>query len=191
VTSRLPWLRVTAEGTAIVVSILLAFGIQAWWEGRQQQTELRQLLLLLDTELTRNSRLLEASIAAHDEILAAIEWTVREGSTSVHARPSNPFAAVEVFNPTTGALDALTSSGALGIMEDVELRVLITSLPGLVADLAEKEERATTRREHVRSRVAAKGVRIGDLPPGPRGEPTEYDLPDGHPFFTPSSSTSW
>jgi len=33
------WARVLAEGSAIVVSILLAFGIQAWWEERQERTE--------------------------------------------------------------------------------------------------------------------------------------------------------
>ena len=32
-----PWKRLTAEGMAIIVSILLAFGIDAWWEDRQQQ----------------------------------------------------------------------------------------------------------------------------------------------------------
>ena len=31
---RLPWRRIAAEGSAIVVSILLAFAIQAWWERR-------------------------------------------------------------------------------------------------------------------------------------------------------------
>jgi hypothetical protein len=31
----LPWLRVLIEGVVIVDSILLAFGIDAWWEGRQ------------------------------------------------------------------------------------------------------------------------------------------------------------
>ena len=31
------WSRILAEGSAIVVSILLAFAIQAWWEGRQSR----------------------------------------------------------------------------------------------------------------------------------------------------------
>ena len=36
----IPWLRVFAEGAVIVVSILLAFGIDAWWEGRQERASL-------------------------------------------------------------------------------------------------------------------------------------------------------
>jgi len=35
------WPRILAEGFAIVVSILLAFGIQAWWEGRQDRLDLQ------------------------------------------------------------------------------------------------------------------------------------------------------
>ena len=31
---QVPWLRIMAEGVVIAGSILLAFGIQAWWEAR-------------------------------------------------------------------------------------------------------------------------------------------------------------
>lgn len=45
---RLPWRRIAAEGSAIVVSILLAFAIQAWWERRNldeaYQLQLRSTL---------------------------------------------------------------------------------------------------------------------------------------------------
>ena len=40
----------TAEGAAIVVSILLAFAIDAWWEERQERTEEQQILLDLADE---------------------------------------------------------------------------------------------------------------------------------------------
>ncbi len=35
--AQIPWLRVFVEGVVIVGSILLAFGIDAWWEGVQEQ----------------------------------------------------------------------------------------------------------------------------------------------------------
>ncbi len=41
---QIPWLRVFVEGVVIVGSILLAFGLQAWWEGRQERAEERQAL---------------------------------------------------------------------------------------------------------------------------------------------------
>jgi len=37
-TRSIPWPRILAEGVAIVLSILLAFGIQAWGEGQVQET---------------------------------------------------------------------------------------------------------------------------------------------------------
>ncbi len=39
------WPRLLAEGAAIVVSILLAFGIDAWWDDRQERIEERKILL--------------------------------------------------------------------------------------------------------------------------------------------------
>ncbi len=37
-TRQIPWLRVFAEGVVIVVSVLLAFGIDAWWGGANRAT---------------------------------------------------------------------------------------------------------------------------------------------------------
>jgi len=34
---QIPWLGVFVEGVVIVGSILLAFGIDAWWDGRQER----------------------------------------------------------------------------------------------------------------------------------------------------------
>ncbi len=34
---QIPWLRVFVEGVVIVGSILLAFGIDAWWDGVQER----------------------------------------------------------------------------------------------------------------------------------------------------------
>ena len=36
-TPQIPWLRVLVEGVVIVGSILLAFGLQAWWDGFQER----------------------------------------------------------------------------------------------------------------------------------------------------------
>ena len=37
--AQIPWLRVFVEGVVIVGSILLAFGLQAWWEERIERAE--------------------------------------------------------------------------------------------------------------------------------------------------------
>ena len=42
--SQIPWTRVFAEGLVIVVSILLAFGIDAWWDTRVRRADEQQVL---------------------------------------------------------------------------------------------------------------------------------------------------
>ena len=51
----IPWLRIGAEGVAIVVSILLAFGIQAWWEARADRVLELHLLQGFEVELSRDT----------------------------------------------------------------------------------------------------------------------------------------
>lgn len=150
--------RTLAEGAAIVVSILLAFGVQAWWEDRRESTELEGMLALLLGEVTRNIDMLATAVDAHRELQVAIIASQEAGSW--YALPSNPFFPVEVFNPDNGAFEALIASGLIGQIEDLELRVLISSLPGLVGDLEEKESRAVARRELARNRLASLGVHL-------------------------------
>ena len=48
----IPWGRILAEGAAIVVSILLAFAIDAWWDNRKERFEEHQILLGLEAEFS-------------------------------------------------------------------------------------------------------------------------------------------
>ena len=47
-----PWGRVVVEGIVIVVSILLAFGIDAWWNDSQARDRERSYLVSLQQEFT-------------------------------------------------------------------------------------------------------------------------------------------
>ena len=47
------WGRLSAEGVAIIVSILLAFGIQAWWDQTEQRDDERIVLQSLLTDMSR------------------------------------------------------------------------------------------------------------------------------------------
>ena len=47
------WKRIAVEAAAIVVSILLAFAIDAWWDDRQERIEEREVLLGLKSEFSR------------------------------------------------------------------------------------------------------------------------------------------
>ena len=60
-TYNIPWKRLLAEGTAIVLSILLAFSIQAWWDERQDHVEESAILTSLLPELTELEELVSGT----------------------------------------------------------------------------------------------------------------------------------
>lgn len=84
----IPWLRVGIEMVVIVVSILLAFGIEAWWQSGQERKAVAELKELLRVQMTANVELLDADI---EEALQA------EASLS---------AAVQAISPNPGPITA-------------------------------------------------------------------------------------
>ena len=87
----IPWPRILAEGLAIVVSILLAFWIQAWWEGRQEQSHERIVLQsLLDdlnkkkAQLIAERRDVQAIYESATALLRAATDTEQEFSSRHH-----------------------------------------------------------------------------------------------------------
>lgn len=72
-----PWRRVIGEGLIIVVSVLAALAVDAWWDqGQAKRLELEIQRAVL-AELQADSAALEATIATNQEHLAAIEGFVR------------------------------------------------------------------------------------------------------------------
>ena len=55
----IPWPRIFAEGTIILVSILLAFWIDAWWDGRQAKAAEQVVLHTLLDDLLAKRLLLD------------------------------------------------------------------------------------------------------------------------------------
>ncbi len=62
-TNNIQWKRISAEGAAIVVSILLAFTIEAWWEKYQDRSEEQGILLGLKSEFEQNLGLIEIELS--------------------------------------------------------------------------------------------------------------------------------
>ncbi len=74
---QIPWLRVFVEGVVIVGSILLAFGIQAWWDGRQERASevavLAQLASALEGDLVVLAATYDTQRELHRNLVALIE----------------------------------------------------------------------------------------------------------------------
>lgn len=136
-----PWLRVAVEGAVIVVSILLAFGIDAWWQSAELKREVAQELQSVGRELRRNQDLLEFQIdiigrvvRGDDAMLALMEAGGRAPSVSVPDTLAFLVNTSLTFDPSLGALDALVASGRLAAIPDPETRLRLSGLKAFVED---------------------------------------------------------
>ncbi len=64
----IPWPRIVAEGAAIVISILLAFGIQAWWDAVVEQDREREILTALSDDFNQTRTNLIDGINFHTAV---------------------------------------------------------------------------------------------------------------------------
>ena len=156
----IPWPRILAEGTAIVISILLAFSIQAWWDSVQADSKTQEILDALRIEMESNLINLQDSIAHHEEIVEAVRVAQDQNSTAGVLETA--VIDVEVFQPNTGALDTLIATGMLGDVDDPALQMALGAFTGFATDLRERESRAVEFRDTARRRIAAIGEPIWD-----------------------------
>ena len=142
----IPWKRLTAEGVAIVVSILLAFAIDAWWAEQQDRRTESQILGRLHEEFTLNRdgigargtqnrvqvasvelfRLLEAH-RGRDEPLVIANALISEATIT------------PTVDPATPVLDGLILSGRLDLIQDNNVLTAISNWQRQVKNVEEFE----------------------------------------------------
>lgn len=125
----IPWPRLIAESSAIVISILLAFSIDAWWTERQETVREERQIQALIAEFEGNRSTLDYDLDRLREVTSNLDdlinnlssvsvgddvtvfdryfWSVRQGG---------------IVDPSTGTLDAMISSGDLGLLQNESLR---------------------------------------------------------------------
>lgn len=146
----LSWARILAEGSAIVVSILLAFGIQAWWEERQERAEEAELLSRLHAEFSTNlARIDERAwyptvLLQGEELFSQIKEARRNGQETIMASGFTLrwFAYAPTFEADTPILDGLISRGQLEIIEDRNVQIVLATWERELRDYSAFAERA-------------------------------------------------
>jgi len=138
--------RVLLEGATIVASILLAFGIDAWWDDHKDE---RREAILVDGLLAdfRASRAgLEDRLALARRMSAGNELLVQRlgghAAGSSVAVPEELVLAVlggPTYEANTSALDAAVASGEIELLENRELRSALANWKRLLADTTEDE----------------------------------------------------
>jgi len=133
----LPWLRILAEGIAIVVSILLAFGIQAWWEHRQIRIEERAALSALLGEFrelkAEHEWVRQYNLAMRDSIRTLTSAAVGPENTlddqAIDRLLADLYWNQELAPWSAPVLSSLVSSGDLELISDPALRQQLGAWP--------------------------------------------------------------
>jgi hypothetical protein len=124
--TNIPWKRIYAEGAAIVVSILLAFSIEAWWEEFQNRSEERGILVSLRSEFEQNLAFIETELSYRNAVIQSI---LKIFNASVGRSSLQPQELDELIGDVTwwqnieffrGAIDSLLQSGSLSLIENEE-----------------------------------------------------------------------
>jgi hypothetical protein len=131
------WRTTLGEFAIIVAGVLAALGAQAWWEARGDAAREADYLRQIAADVAENEARLGAAIATDSAAHDAVDRLVRAFYGAGGAGPLPPpdtvvgwllaAGAVADFQPVTGALEALLSTGDLRLVRSDALRA------GLVA----------------------------------------------------------
>ena len=144
----IPWPRILAEGGAIVVSILLAFAIDAWWQERsdraREQTAIRRLIVEYEANLQR----LDEDKGDHQDVLTATNQLL-DLIGPEPAEVEDPDAMAQllidcltnpVLEPRLGTTNSLIASGEIRLLQDEEIQSALTAWPMLAQELIDWQE---------------------------------------------------
>ena len=111
------------ESVVIVVSILLAFGIDAWWDERQDRRDEAEILAGLEREFTEYRARLVAALDRHTVMITAMSELLRameSGAWQSKELTLDEAISRSLFPPTTelggGVRDALVQAGRLELI---------------------------------------------------------------------------
>lgn len=144
------------DGAAIVLSILLAFAIDAGWDEIQERRAEQEILAGLQTDFVSNQMQLSSVVAAHRRRAANYSWF--RSSSPDEIRRISPDSANSIytelwgprtFDPARSSIDALIGAGRFGVIQDRELRNRLTGFLNLADDLAEESMRMQSGSEAV------------------------------------------
>ncbi len=150
VTKNRRWGRVVAEGFVIVLSILLAFGIEAWWSERGERDAEAEALKGLRDDFVESLERLTSAGSDHVEVRdASVRLLAMTGPDADQPLPDLAMdtlvvaliAGPKVF-PVTATYDALIASGRITLLESAELRRELARWSTAVVDLREEERDA-------------------------------------------------
>ena len=126
------------EGIAIVLSILLAFWIDAWWDGRKDRLEEREILIGLEVEFLDLRDRLDQWAQFNRTGAQFVDQFLSDSVTEMDLRSiESAFTYASLVNVLDqgGALDALLASGRLERISNRDIRARLVKWPDWLEDI--------------------------------------------------------
>lgn len=124
------WFRVVVEACVIVISILLAFGIDAWWDERKDLHRERAYLVILRDDVVRtigeNNRVIDEQSEEQARILNIAE-NIRAGA-DLPANIRTTFPTVTLPAESMDAYRDLVASGGTTLIASPDVRSAMANL---------------------------------------------------------------
>lgn len=139
------WPRLITESALIVASILLAFGIDAWWDDRRDAEAEQRHLAALALEFRQNGELLQHAHARYEQQYFEAHRIIEildsaENHTDELQMLLASFVSRRTHHLETGAYDGLMASGGLSLIRDESLRNQLAAWPSYVSEWSEEED---------------------------------------------------
>ena len=145
-TDTIPWKRFGFESALIISSILAALAVDSWWEYRTDREVEQQVLESLKgefenvrTELDDTLHGLATSYAASKELMTFAGKDLTDAEISAIQNKLGDLYGYHSFDPPSGALQSLITSGQLGLIQNIDLRTRLASWSGPVLDYKDDE----------------------------------------------------
>lgn len=159
---QIPWLRIVAEGIAIVASILPAFGIQAWWEGRVERNTLAAALDNLTQEVTVGRSELTAAVADNRLRIDLYTRFLNLTPDELASLPADSLESIgwaffppRTFDPGGGALQTLLVGRNLNAIRSERLPTALLAWARFPDEVDDDYRIATDVTQTFRERAAA------------------------------------
>jgi len=155
-TENIPWPRIGVEAVAILVSILLAFAIDAWWADHLERRARIVVLDRLSAEFDANFTMLGdfqdecrtqcRAARAADSLYLEVAAALADGAESIEIEDEMlaDLIGTPTFEAETPILDGLVRSGQIRIIEDQQILSAIALWDRMLRNTAELEARGRT-----------------------------------------------
>ena len=137
--------RILAEGAAIIASILLAFWIDAWWEGREQDelgqrylVGLREDFAQIESELGEHIAFTAGVMRSAEKVLTMASGPDSELLTDSFSKTLGDTYSLNAPNLTTPTYHDMINSGNLRLVRDSALRMKMAELISLMQNIDEQ-----------------------------------------------------